>query len=218
MESLWEFQCDGFGFDAEQKKYQGKIPTDNFSSWIPVEKGDYVKHIVVRASNGEIPQEIVSTTFSKFVPFTDASETYVNIFPDNPFDGKPQFVLEALPSKDKANFYESVIERYINPGKRPEPFDVSIDLVTGDGTVIQTWKYVECDVTDYENYLTELLLITKFHPDFNSEYRERSTFNCIGLHFDPTIRNLDVPLEELKTPSDQDREQVIHVTFSGGGN
>ncbi|MDH3765491.1 MAG: hypothetical protein OER82_06740, partial [Nitrosopumilus sp.] len=101
----WEFQCDGFSFDGEQRMYDKEIPTDNFSSWIPDDEKDYAKHIVVRASGGEIPQEVVSTTISKFTPFTDSSRTYVTTMPDNPFDGKPQFILESLPSKDKGDFY-----------------------------------------------------------------------------------------------------------------
>ncbi|MDH3488758.1 MAG: hypothetical protein OEL82_12090 [Nitrosopumilus sp.] len=212
----WEFQCDGFSFDGEQRMYDKEIPTDNFSSWIPDDEKDYAKHIVVRASGGEIPQEVVSTTISKFTPFTDSSRTYVTTMPDNPFDGKPQFILESLPSKDKGDFYEHVVERYINSVKQPEPFDVTIDMVSDNGKIINSWSYVECDVTNYENYLAELLLIYKFHPDFDSEYRDRGTFNCNGLHFDPTIRELNMPIDELKTPSDSERQQVVWVTFSGG--
>jgi hypothetical protein len=212
----WEFQCDGFSFDSEVKTYGKPIPTDNFSAWVPADQSDYAKYIVVRASGGEIPQEVVSTTISKFIPFTDSSKTFVVTMPDNPFDGKPQFLLESLPSKDKEDFYQQVVERYINSVKRPEPFDVTIEIVSGDGRILNSWFYDSCDVTNYENYLAELLLIYKFHPDFDSEYRDRAILNCNGLHFDPTIKKLDIPLEELQTPSNSDRQQVVWVTFSGG--
>jgi len=212
----WEFQCDGFSFDAEQKMYDKEIPTDNFSSWVPADESDYVKHIVVRASFDEIPLEVVTTTISKFTPFTDSSRTYVTTLPENPFDGKPQFILESLPSKDKEDFYKHIVERYINAVKKPEPFDVTIDMVSNNGKIMNSWSYVDCDVTNYENYLTEMLLIYKFHPGSDSEYRDRTIFNCNGLHFDPEVRELDIPIDELKTPSDSERQQVVWVTFSGG--
>ncbi|MGH1566175.1 MAG: hypothetical protein ACRBB5_01850 [Nitrosopumilus sp.] len=58
-----------------------------------------------------------------------------------------------------------------------------------------------------------MLLIYKFHPDSDTEYRDRGVFNCEGLHFDSSIRELNISMEELKIPSDSERQPVFGLHF-----
>jgi hypothetical protein len=69
--------------------------------------------------------------------------------PGNQFDSSPQFFLESLPSYDARGFYE-FLSRYVNPVKQPEPFDVSVDLITVDNSILQRWNYADCEVTNYQ--------------------------------------------------------------------
>jgi len=64
---------------------------------------------------------------------------------------KPRFALESLPTKDKEILYEE-ISRYINPGSKPQLFDVTVHLVTGGGNVLQSWKYQNCAVNNYATF------------------------------------------------------------------
>ena len=48
--------------------------------------------------------------------------------------------LESLPSKDKEIFYKSLVSKYINGFYSATPFDVTVDILTGDGQVLQKWQ------------------------------------------------------------------------------
>ena len=64
------------------------------------------------------------------------------------------FILESLPSKDK-EWLNEFLARYINIGKIPDLFKVRVDVVTGDGSVIQSWNYEECQVIDHIQYFDD---------------------------------------------------------------
>ncbi len=72
---------------------------------------------------------------------------------------------------------------YINPGKIPELFEVTIEVISGDGTTIQTWEYGKCEISNYEIYLDDSLLNYKYHDRWQSEIRDRTFFDCGGLEF-----------------------------------
>ncbi len=72
---------------------------------------------------------------------------------------------------------------YINPGKIPELFEVAVEVITGDGTIIQTWEYRNCEITNYDIYLDDSLLNYKYHERWQSEIRERTFFDCDRLKF-----------------------------------
>ena len=95
--------------------------------------------------------------------------------------------MESMPSKDKRELYE-FFSRYVNPGKQPEPFDVDIDVLTGDNTLLQTLKYTGCQASDLEIYVLQAAWIYTFSGEMQDEIRERYTFYCEG-HL------VNVPLE-----------------------
>ena len=127
----------------------------------------------------EIAPPQTSYTFSKFSPITNNESIILK--PDHPLDSSDkQFYLESLPSKDKAWLYE-LASMYINPGKIPELFEVTIEMVSGDGEILQTWEYGKCKITNYDVYLEDGLLNYKFHEKWQSEIRDRTIFDCAGL-------------------------------------
>jgi len=133
---------------------------------------------VVHFQGADIAPPKTINTFSKFAPITNE-----NLVPDNPLGERaPQFYLESLPSKDKAWLYQ-LFSRYINPGSVPQEFDVSVDVITGDGTIIQTWNYRDCEGIDYQLLLDDGFMNYKFHEKWQSELIDRSIFECAGLKF-----------------------------------
>ncbi|MFZ9006375.1 MAG: hypothetical protein ACO293_06310, partial [Nitrosopumilaceae archaeon] len=140
------FACQGLQVEVRPDKEQ-----INMSSLrvIP-EDADRAKKFVVHFYNGEI-EKIFSTTFPKFAPSIDSLETpFVTItIAGNPVEGSPQFFLESVPSYDKRIFYE-FLSRYVNPTKIPEPFDVSVDVILGDNTILQRWSYSDCELVNYQ--------------------------------------------------------------------
>ena len=90
------------------------------------------------------------------------------------------FVLESLPAKEKAPFYK-FISRYINPGKTPEPFDVNIDTITGDGTTLHRLQYTNCAGVDFWWYLQDGTWFYQFSQKQQDEIRERYIFYCDGF-------------------------------------
>jgi hypothetical protein len=145
----------------------------------------------------EIADEISFTTFSSFMPYTPNSNNIPSpqiqdvltdvVIPSeygtnqNIIGDKPHFVLESLPAKDKKIFYD-FISRYVNPGKTPELFDALIEILDGNGESIESWVYRGCEVTYYGPFFDNSLLLLKYHGSWLSEYRDKTVFECIGLH------------------------------------
>ena len=101
--------------------------------------------------------------------------------PTNPLDdGAKEFYLESLPSKDKDWYYE-LLSQHINPGATPEPFNISVQVLAGNDDLIQEWNYSECTRSNYELFLDDSLLTYKFHQKWDSEIKDRTFFECVGL-------------------------------------
>ncbi len=149
--------------------------SDKIKPIIPTDE-ERALSFVVHFQGTDIAPPKTLNTFSKFVPITNE-----NLIPDNPLGERaPQFYLESLPSKDKEWLYQ-LFSRYINPGSIPEEFDVTVDVVAGDGTILQTWDYRDCERTDYQLLLDEGFLFYKYHEKWQSESKDRSFFTCGGL-------------------------------------
>ena len=148
-------------------------------------ESERAESFVVRISGGLIKEEQVFNTFSNFAPLSETAKSPLSI-PNYPFGStSPHFVLEGLPSKDKENFYQHV-SNWLT-GTFPESFDVSIDVVSGDGTIIQTWEYQTCDFTEYITTIDERLDKIKYHGKYQSEIIDKTTIRCSGLDINPGI-------------------------------
>lgn len=110
---------------------------------------------LVTISGGDLTEPITFQTFSKIEP--GEQQKYITSFSDLGFD--TYFSLESNPSMDKIEFY-NLVKRTINPVKSPELFDVSIDVLAGDNSVIITIIYPECRITEYSPSLKNLSCFT----------------------------------------------------------
>jgi len=100
---------------------------------------------LVTFSGGEMTKPITFQTFSKVVP-GDKSH-YISSFYD--LGLVTYFSLESIPSAEKIEFYK-LVARTINPGKHPELFDVSVDVLAGDNSVIGSVNSPPEKVTKYD--------------------------------------------------------------------
>jgi len=96
-------------------------------------------------------------------------------------DPNPKFFLESLPSADKKKFYEFVSDRMDRRDILNE-FDVDIEVLDGTGTTIQIWEFNTCDITSYGTYLQDTIFIYQFSGVQDSEIRDRTHFDCVGIH------------------------------------
>ena len=215
--------------DAEEKKYpeNGSVGSESI---VPSSE-DRAQSYVVHFFGPDFEGLYTLDTFSKFAPSQNLIETpYDTItFPGNPMDTKPQFILESIPSKDKETLYK-VFAKDINPGPEPELFNVSIDLVTGDGTILQRWNYIDCELFDYNIQLDDNALKFPFSGQQGPEIRDKSDITCIGINLDvPRDGELDKqPIMDIKSMKPQEetdtsliydannRAQSFIVTVFGG--
>jgi hypothetical protein len=205
------FECDGFLVDFKLRE-PSKTPENllKLANFVP-DNTQRSTSFVVSFSGGDIITPQSSFVFSKFNP-VELDERFPILLPGYTIATKPQFALESLPSDDKDDYYEFV-STYLNPGKTPEPFDVTVDLVTKDNTTLQSWMYYDCDATNYVVFYFENLLFYKFKQTYGSEIRDKTYFECKGLEFltkSQNSKSLDVSI-----PSDDKRAQVFVVNVEG---
>jgi hypothetical protein len=188
---------------------------------------DRAQHYVVHFFGPDFEGLYTLNTFSKFSPSEDAIETPFDTitFPGNPLETSPQFFLESIPSKDKSLLYK-IFSKHINLGPEPERFNVSIDMVTGDETILQRWNYVDCELTDYILHLEDSMLKFPFGEKPAAEIRDKSDISCIGLNLEvpekwelsrSPIRALQSIQKQTETTSDTiNQAKSFVLTVSGG--
>ena len=147
----------------------------------PVSDEDRAQSIVVRFSDGPLPSEVPFTTFSLFQPITQREK----VVHENAYviGDKPQFILQSLPSKDKVELYKAIDKVYFAKAGTATitRFDVAIDILAGDGSLIQTWQYNKCQVFAYGTFLQEVRNFYPFSDEFQSEFRDKIIFECSGV-------------------------------------
>ena len=195
----------------------GLIPNDS----------ERAQHFVAHFFGADFDGLYTLNTFSRFSPSVDTIETPFDTitFPGNPMEQTPQFFLESIPSQDKDLLYRE-FSKHINPGLQPELFNVSIDMVTGDKTILQRWNYVDCGLTDYSLYFHDSLLRFPFGNKPASEIRDKSDISCLGINLEvpssekipkTPIRDAQSILEQAEiTPDENNQAKSFVLTFSGG--
>jgi len=138
------------------------------------------QYFVVHFADGLIEKPITIETFYKFEATGSQTEPERYVHPIYLFDDQPEFLLESLPSVDKQDMYRG-IDRWMSKSAPVTPFDVDIDVLSGDGQIIQTWAYQKCEPTAYGTFLQDVTFLYQFVDQAKSEIRERVTFTCAGI-------------------------------------
>lgn len=182
IERSWISMDSAFAEEHEPDKEQVMIEqkTTTHLDFLP-DDNDRAMYFVARFSEGLIPYtEVIKSNFIKFIPFEDYT---FQINPENPLPKKPpfKFLLETLPNKDNIGYYRAIDDYFQIDSKLFKDFDANIDVVSGDGTVLQTWEYLNCDLEDFSVYLQDNVLFDRFSGSAGPEIRERSIFECGGF-------------------------------------
>ena len=86
-----------------------------------------------------------------------------------------------LPSKDKVVLYQ-LVDEFVNPSRPPARYNVNVDILAGDGTIIQSWNYANCDIIDYVTFLESNKDTYRFSDTDEAEIREFLLWECAGFH------------------------------------
>jgi len=175
--------CSGLNIQVYDDVNQKIIPSE-LLPFIP-SQDDSAQGYVVHFFGPDFDGVYTVETFSNFSPSINFIETPFDVItiPGYPFDAKPQFFLESLPSKDKEELYR-YFSKWVNPGHEPEFVNVSIDMITGNGTILQRWNYKDCTLYDYATYLEESTLKFSYTGEQSAEIRDKSEFSCNGLNIE----------------------------------
>jgi len=127
---------------------------------------DIAKIIQVRMKIESEPEERVFDSFSK-IGFVRSRSI--------------EFFLESIPSKDKKSFYDFIDTSLRS--SQPPLLEINIDVISGDGTILETLNYRKCIVTSYFIHVNDSKGKYTFLDEGTSkmEIREVTKFQCSGL-------------------------------------
>jgi len=95
----------------------------------------------------------------------------------------PDFYLAGLPSKDKEQVYR-LVDEFLRPTRPSADYHVTVDVLTGDGAVLQSWKYRNCELFEYAVYLETSKDNYRFSDKDEHEFREVISWECAGYRLD----------------------------------
>ena len=109
--------------------------------------------------------------------------------------GEANFLLESVPSKDKKPFYV-LIQKSLetkNTLLKNKGVNISIDIFSGDGEIIETLLYKDCDITEYFVHGVDSkgkIFFTE--EDGTVEIREVTKFECVSFALEVEITDEDI--------------------------
>lgn len=98
--------------------------------------------------------------------------------------GESNFLLESVPSKDKKPFYDQVRKSLEskNTSIKNKGMNISIDIFSGNGEIIETLIYKDCDVTEYFVHGVDSRgKIFFVENEGTVEIREVTKFECVSF-------------------------------------
>ena len=130
-----------------------------------LDPNDRAQSILVKIKADSLPKELQFSTFSK-IGFVQ---------------GNAEFLLESIPSKDKKPFYE-LVKKSINT-TQPPLMDVTIEIFSGDGTLLESLKYKRCEVESYFVHVNDSKGKFSFveGQEPRLEIRDVAKFSCTGF-------------------------------------
>ncbi|MGI0046950.1 MAG: hypothetical protein ACREBB_07165 [Nitrosotalea sp.] len=138
-----------------------------------------------------VNSEITINSFQRLVGFAQTIQNYR--ISSHVTNVGPQFQLVDLPSKDKTQFYQLVSSAILttqdNNGQTAPIFDTKIDVITGDGTLLYTVEYDQCQIGTYWVYADSNKQDYRMASEDQTEYREVTNFVCDGYHLDLPSNN-----------------------------
>jgi hypothetical protein len=139
--------------------------------------------------------------------------------------GESNFLLESVPSKDKKPFYDQVKKSLEskNTNLKNKGMHISIDIFSGDGEIIETLIYRDCDVTEYFVHGVDSRgKIFFVENEGEVEIREVTKFDCVSftLEIDYTeeeIKEIKQTITKLGSIFETDSDDPYFSTPQGNG-
>lgn len=144
----------------------------------PVSDEDSAQSFVVHFSWGPFDEPVSIYSYSLYWQMSRTTQdTSLDI---NKYAEKvPSFTLYSLPSHDKQPVYE-VVERYLDHQYSIQDFFVDVEILTGSGDILQTWKYEKCKIVDYWVYSNTDKTKYNFSGTDGIEIRDGMTLSCVS--------------------------------------
>jgi len=122
--------------------------------------------------------------------------------------GNGNFLLESVPSLDKRDFYEFIKDSLDNISHlEREEINISIDIYSGNGKLIETLLYEKCQLDEYFVHAVDSLGKIQFIEGRDSiEIREVAKFQCLTF---------TISLDRFGTSPD---ENIIYQNGPDGPN
>ncbi len=98
--------------------------------------------------------------------------------------GENNFLLESVPSKDKKPYYDQIRKSIESKNTllKNRGMNISIDIFSGDGEIIETLLYRNCDVTEYFVHGVDSRgKIFFVENEGTVEIREVTKFSCVSF-------------------------------------
>lgn len=141
--------------------------------------------------------------------------------------GEANFLLESVPSLDKKPFY-SVIKKLLEVDSalnKRDRINVSIDVFSGSGEIIETLSYGNCDVSEYFVHGIDSRGKIFFVPNEGEvEIREVTKFECVSFtieieYEDDEIQEIQETIENLveKSPFEFTEDDIYFSKPSTNG-
>ena len=131
---------------------------------------------VVHFSQGPFQEPVSIYSYSLYVQRSRSTQDMSLSYAQRA-ENVPSFSLHSLPSRDKQPVYD-VAERYLDHQYGIADFFVDVEIMSGDGSVLQTWKYEECRISDYWLYHNTDKTEYNFSGDDGIEMRDWTVLSC----------------------------------------
>ena len=151
----------------------------------------------VYASNVVIPNEQRAQSFvvriqSVHYDFKEEYYTFIQFFNRDDTVGigqgavrssvqSPEILLASLPSHDKVELYNYVGKTFEPGTLETLELNIEVDVIAGDGKIIQTWDYEDCTLRDYGIFLEFDNTLDRWSQEEGPEIQERFVFECKGI-------------------------------------
>ena len=144
----------------------------------PISDEDTAQSFVVHFSQGPFAEPVSIYSYSLYQQKSRTTQDTSLAYTKN-LERVPSFHLQSLPSPDKQPVYE-IVERYLDHQYSIPDFFVDVEILTGTGDVLQTWKYEKCKVVDYWVYSNTSKTQYNFSSTDGIEIRDDLLLSCVS--------------------------------------
>ena len=142
----------------------------------PITDAERAQSFVVHFSQGPFDEKVSIYSYSLYSQISRTTQDQSLDYTKR-LEYVPSFTLHSLISADKQPVYV-VAERYLDHHHDIADFFVDVEIMSGDGRVLQTWEYEKCSIVDYLVYTNTDKTKYNFSGADQMEIRDRMMVSC----------------------------------------